>query len=114
MKEQHSVKYTEYLKSNAEEKANFFQKNSVFLPLNNVHEGLNMLVDKKIVEKIIAHLLLVLDSDDDNLNSNHTALSIFQLQEEDDNNEDIDINSGRYLISISNQLQYQLISGALL
>ena len=109
MKEQHSVKYTEYLKSSAEEKANFFQKNSVFLPLNSVHEGLNMLVDKKIVEKIIAHLLLDLDSDDDNLNSNHTALSIFQLQEEDDNNEDIDINSGRYLISISNQLQYQLI-----
>ena len=55
MKEQHSVKYTEYLKSSAEEKANFFQKNSVFLPLNSVHEGLNMLVDKKIVGKIIAH-----------------------------------------------------------
>jgi aminopeptidase C len=77
--------------------------------LNSIHEGLNILVHKKIVEKIIAHLLLDLDSDNDNLNSNHTALSIFQLQEEDDNNEDIDINSGRYLISISNQLQYQLI-----
>jgi hypothetical protein len=29
MKEQHSVKYTEYLKSSAEEKVNFFQKNSI-------------------------------------------------------------------------------------
>jgi hypothetical protein len=54
-----------------------------------------MLVDKKIVEKMIAHLLLDLDIDDHNLNSTHAALSIFELQE-DENNEDIDINSGRY------------------
>ena len=110
MKEQHNVKFIEYLESSVEMKKQFFAStDTTFQPLNASHEGLNMLIDKKIVEKIIAELLLDTDSDDENLNSNVMALKIFQLQEEDESNDEVNSNSERYLVSVANSLQFKLI-----
>ena len=107
MKEQHNVKYTEYFESPAEVQKVFFNStDATFQPLNAANEGLNMLVDKKIVEIIIAELLLDTDSDDENLNSNVVALKFFQLQEEDKNNDEVDPNSERYLVSVPNALPW--------
>jgi hypothetical protein len=69
--------------------------------------SLNVLADKSIVETIIGRLLIDIDSDEDDLNNAVNALSIFQLQENDDEGENI--NSNQYLISVGNFLQISII-----
>jgi hypothetical protein len=66
--------------------------------MNASSVSLNVLVDKSIVETIIGRLLIDLDSDEDDLNNVVNALSIFLLQENADEGENI--NSKRYLISV--------------
>jgi hypothetical protein len=61
-------------------------------------------VEKKIVEKIIAELLLDSDNDDESMHNNFVSMNMFQLQKKDEQNEDIDFNPGRYLVSIMNVL----------
>ena len=109
MKEQHNVKYAEYLEASAEVRKSFFDStDATFLPLRAANDTMSMPVDKKIVERIIGDMLLDVDSDDDNLNSAVVALRIFQL-EEDDNCEGVDPNSGRYLVVVPNLLQFKLV-----
>jgi hypothetical protein len=52
---------------------------------------------------------LDVDSDDENVNSNVVALRIFQLQEENENSDDVDPNSERYLVVVPNLLQFTLV-----
>jgi hypothetical protein len=110
MKEQHSVKFSEYLDAPVEVQKSFFESaDAIFLPLRAANDTLNMLVDKKIVERIIGDMLLDVDSDDENVNSNVVALRIFQLQEENENSDDVDPNSERYLVVVPNLLQFTLV-----
>ncbi len=106
MKQQHNVKYADYLEAPAEVRKSFFDSiDATFLPLRAANDTVNMLVDKKIVERIIGDMLLDVDNDDDNLNSTVVNLWIFQLQEEDENSDDCE----RYLIAAPNLLQFTLI-----
>ena len=108
MKDQHCIKYAEYLEAPEEVRKSFFDSTSTtFLPLHDAAKCLLMLVDKKIIERIIGDMLLDVDSDDENLNSSMVALLIFQLQE-DDYCEGVDPNSGRYLVVVPNSLQFTL------
>ena len=110
MKEQHNVKYAEYLEAPVKVRKSFFDStDATFLPLRAANDTVNMLVDKKIVERIIGDMLLDVDSDDDNLNSTVVALRIFQLQEEDENSDEVDPNSERYLVAVPNLLQFTLV-----
>ena len=65
-----------------------------------------MLVDKSNVETIIGSLLIDPDSDEDEWNNTVNLLSIFQLQE---NADEEDINSKRYLNLVGNFLQFFMI-----
>ena len=105
MKDQHSVKYAEYLEAPEEIRKSFFDSTGItFSPLDGAdNDGLRMLVDKKIVERIIGGMLLDVDSDDENLNSSMVAMLIFQSQE-DNYCEGVDPNSGRYLVVVPNPL----------
>ena len=86
----------------------FFASNdTTFQPMNASSISLNVLVDKTIVETIIGRLLIDLDSDEDDLNNAVNALSIFQLQENADEGENI--NSQQYLISVGKSLQFSMI-----
>jgi len=76
--------------------------------LRAANGSLNMLIDKKIVEKIIGDMLLDVDSDDENMKSSVVALRIFQLQEEDKNSDEVDPNLGKYLVVVPNVLQFTL------
>ena len=50
MKEQHNVKYAEYLEAPAEVRKSFFDStDATFLPLRAANDTVNMLVDEKIV-----------------------------------------------------------------
>jgi len=110
MKEQHNVKYAEYLEAPAEVRKSFFDStDATFLPLRAANDTMIMLVDKKIVEIIIGDMLLDVDSDDDNLNSTVVALRIFQLQEEDANSDEVGPNYERYLVAVPNLLQSSLV-----
>ena len=101
MKDQHSVKYAEYLEAPEEMRKSFFDSTGItFSPLHGAdNDCLRMLVDKKIVERI----MLDVDSDDENLNSSMVAMLIFQSQE-DNYCEGVDPNSGRYLVVVPNPL----------
>ena len=104
------MKYAEYLEAPVKVRKSFFDStDATFLPLRAANDTVNMLVDKKIVERIIGDMLLDVDSDDDNLNSTIVALRIFQLQEEDENSDEVDPNSERYLVAVPNLLQFTLV-----
>ena len=75
--------------------------------MNAYNASLNVLVDKSIIETMIGRLLIDPDSDGDALNNAVNALSIFQLQENTDEGENV--NSKRYLISVGNFLQFSMI-----
>ena len=75
--------------------------------MNASSVSLNVLVDKSIVETIIGRLLIDLDSDEHDLNNAVNALSIFQLQENADEGENV--ISKWYLISVGNSLQFSMI-----
>ena len=75
--------------------------------MNASSVSLNVPVDKSIVETIIGRLLIDLDSDEDDLNNAVNALSIFKLQENADEGENV--NSKWYLISVGNSLQFSMI-----
>jgi hypothetical protein len=57
--------------------------------MNASSVSLNVLVDKSIVETNIVRLFIDLDSDEDDLNNAVNALSIFQLQGNADEGENI-------------------------
>jgi hypothetical protein len=75
--------------------------------MNAFNVNLNVLVEKTIVETIFGRLLIDLDSDEHDLNNAVHALSIFQLQENADEGENV--NSKWYLISVGNFLQINMI-----
>jgi hypothetical protein len=75
--------------------------------MNASNVSLNVLVDKSNVETIIGRLLIGPDSDEDDLNNAVNALSIFQIQENSDEGENI--NSKWYLISVGKFLQFSMI-----
>jgi hypothetical protein len=90
------------MKSTQKEKF-FISDDSTFQPFNAANKSLNVLIDKSIVETIIVRLLLDADNNEDVLNSENVAISMFQ----DEENEDVDANSEIYMIS--NVLQFKLI-----
>ena len=57
--------------------------------MNAYNASLNVLVDKSIIETMIGRLLIDPDSDGDALNNAVNALSIFQLQENTDEGENV-------------------------
>ena len=57
--------------------------------MNASNVSLNVLVDKSIVETIIGRLLIDPDSNEDDLNYAVNALSIFKLQENTDEGENV-------------------------
>jgi hypothetical protein len=75
--------------------------------MNASNISLNVLVDKSIVETMIGRLLIDPDSDEDDLNNADHALSIFQLQENTDEGENV--KSKWYLIIVGNSLQVNMI-----
>ena len=102
------MKFAEYKQLIPEGREIFFASNdTTFQPMNASSISLNVLVDKTIVETIIGRLLIDLDSDEDDLNNAVNALSIFQLQENADEGENV--NSKQYLISDGNSLQFSMI-----
>ena len=106
--EQHELKFAEYKQLIPEGREIFFASNdTTFQPMNASSVSLNVLVDKSIVETIIGRLLIDLDSDEHDLNNAVHALSIFQLQENADEGENV--NSKQYLISVGNSLQFSMI-----
>lgn len=111
MKEQHPLKFQDYEEATTEEKKGFFiSTNYDFQPLNKGNVGLQMLINKPIVENIIGDLLLDSDSDDDFLNNVDIVMKLFALQEPElERNDGVDFDLERYLISIPNLLQFQLI-----
>jgi hypothetical protein len=68
--------------------------------MNASSVSLNVLVDKSIVENIIGRILIDLDSDEHDLNNAVQALSIFQLQDNAD--EEGNVNSKSYLNLVGN------------
>ena len=108
MTEQHELKFAEYKQLIPEGREIFFASNDTSCqPMNASSVSLNVPVDKSIVETIIGRLLIDLDSDEDDLNNAVNALSIFQLQENADEGENI--NSQQYLISVGKSLQFSMI-----
>ena len=75
--------------------------------MNAYNASLNVLVDKSMVETIIGRLLIDPVSDEDDLNNAVNALSIFQLQENTDEGENV--NCKQYLILVGNFLQVYII-----
>ena len=75
--------------------------------MNAYNASLNVLVDKSMVETIIGRLLIDPVSDEDDLNNAVNALSIFQLQENTDEGENV--NCKQYLISVGDFLQVYMI-----
>ena len=80
---------------------------TTFQPMNAYNASLNVLVDKSIIETMIGRLLIDPDSDGDALNNAVNALSIFQLQENTDEGENV--NCKQYLILVGNFLQVYII-----
>ena len=106
--EQHELKFAEYKQLIPEARDVFLASNdTTFQPMNASNVSLNVLVDTSIVKTIIGNLLIDPERDEDDLNNAINALSIFQLQENAD--EDEDVNSKQYLISVGNFLQFSLI-----
>ena len=107
--EQHELRFAEYKQLIPDTRDIFFASNdTTFQAMNASNVSLNVLVDKSIVETIIFRLLIDPDSDEDDLNNAVNALSIFQLQENADEGENV--NSKQYLISVGNSLQFSMIT----
>ena len=102
------MKFAEYKQLIPEARNGFITSNdTTFQPMNAFNVSLNVLLKKSIVETIIGRLLIDPDSDEDDLNNAVNALSIFQLQENADEGENV--NSKQYLISVGNSLQFSMI-----
>ena len=77
--ELHESKFAEYKQLIPEARKFFASRDTAFQPMNASNVSLNVLVKKAIVKTIISNLLIVPDSDEDDLNNLGNPAMLFGM-----------------------------------